>query len=193
MADKVLNRTHYYHADANAIGGTINRPFKDFIPSEASISLPLVGGFLHKEHKGHGVKWKNIVAYSDAATTVSGQKSETAGPWLTEVTASVVDLNIRDVITAQRVVSQLSIEHPHEKTEGNEFDTPKVYVPGSQIVDLRISGIPITPVFNYDIFEDFAKSAHGYPSAPWPQQQSMKSIPENSMSARVVRPSCHPG
>jgi hypothetical protein len=160
-----IERTHYFHADASAIGGYITRPFTGFVPSLASISLPLVGGALEKERKGR--KWKNTVNYSNTSTTVSGKKQDTDGPWVTEVTAAIDDLNIREVITAKRIVAQLSVEHPHEGY------IPKIFLTGSQFVDLRISGIPITPILNYDIFEGY-EGAPGYPVKPWAEQPSLQ-------------------
>ena len=158
-------RTHYYHADASPIGGYIDRPFNGFVPSHTSISLPLVGGVLEKERKGS--KWKNTVNHSNSSSTVSGKKQGVDGPWVTEVTAAVDDLNIREIITAKRIVAQLTVEHPHEGY------IPKIYVTGAQFVDLRISGIPITPVLNYDIFEEY-DGAPGYPTTPWAQQSSLR-------------------
>ena len=175
MAEDTIERTHYYHADASAIGGFITRPFTGTVPSHASSSLPLVGGVLEKEHRGR--KWKNTVSYASASTTVSGKQQTTTssglaleapGPWITEVTAAVNDLNIREVITAKRVVAQLSVVHPQDGY------TPKIYLTGSQIVDLRISGIPITPIINYDLFEGFDAAPNGYPSKPWPEQESLQ-------------------
>ncbi len=166
MADDPIERTHYYHADASAIGGYITRPFTGTVPSHASVSLPLVGGVLEKERKGR--KWKNTVSYATASTTVSGKKQDGVGPWITDVTATIDDLNIREIITAKRIVAQLSVVHPHEGY------TPKIYLTGSQYVDLRISGIPVNPILNYDIFEDFEAGQNGYPAKPWSEQESLR-------------------
>jgi len=165
MAENRVERTHYFHADASPIGGYITRPFTGFVPSHASISLPLVGGVLEKQRKGR--KWKNTVNYSNTSTTVSGKGQDSNGPWITEVTATVDDLNIREIITAKRIVAQLSVEHPLEGY------VPKINVTGSQYVDLRISGIPVTPIINYDIFEGYEGSP-GYPTKSWTQQTSLK-------------------
>ena len=96
----------YYHADANPIGGTIHRPFSGFIPSNASISLPLVGGFLEKQ--GRGRKWKNTVTYTSESTHVSGSRKDEAngGPWTTQVSATIEGLNILEVVTADKIVAR---------------------------------------------------------------------------------------
>jgi hypothetical protein len=174
MSENKIERTHFFHADASAVGGFITRPFNDFVPSHSSASLPVVGGLVEKHHRGR--KWKNTVSYSGASTTLSGKKQGDDGPWVTEVTAAIDDLNIREIITAKRIVAQLSVEHPHEGY------TPKIYLTGSQFVDLRISGIPITPILNYDIFEDYEAAATGYPAKPWARQNSLQKHVERQYS-----------
>ncbi len=43
--DDQVRRTHFYHADASAVGGRIDRPFQQIVPVQAPLSLPAVGGF----------------------------------------------------------------------------------------------------------------------------------------------------
>jgi hypothetical protein len=165
-----IQRTFLYHADANAIGGTINRPFNGFVPSHTSISLPIVGGFLKKERKGR--KWKDIVGYTNESTHVSGSKKDEpeGGPWTTQVSATIEGLKILEVITADKVVAQLSVAHPHDGGE------PTVSILGSQFENLRISGNKIEPVIRYDLFADHDGSSEEdprkrYPKKTWPRQE----------------------
>ncbi|QNI32954.1 hypothetical protein H7849_02910 [Alloacidobacterium dinghuense] len=167
--DDPIQRNFLYHADANPIGGTINRPFNGFIPSQTSISLPIVGGFLERQRKGR--KWKNIVSYISESTHVSGAKKDgDEGPFTTQVTATIEGLNILEVITADKVVGQLSVAHP---VDGGE---PTISVIGSQFDNLRISGTKITPVIRYDLFADHDSSGESdpkkqYPKKTWPRQE----------------------
>ena len=163
------HKTFYYHADASAIGGTINRPFSGFVPSHTSLSLPLVGGFVEKHRKGR--PWKDIVTFEKESTHVSGSRKDEAegGPWTTQVSATIEHLNILEVITADKVVAQLSVAHP--------FDggSPTISVVGSQFINLRISGNPIEPVIRYDLFADHDSSSEQdpkkrYPKQAWPKQ-----------------------
>ena len=39
-----VKKVFYFHADANSLGGFVDEPFR-FIPSQASVSLPSVGGY----------------------------------------------------------------------------------------------------------------------------------------------------
>jgi hypothetical protein len=165
-----IQRTFLYHADASAIGGTINRPFNGFVPSQTSISLPIVGGFLKKERKGR--KWKDIVGYDSESTHVSGSKKDEPedGPWTTQVSATVTGLNILEVITADKVVAQLSVAHPHDGGE------PTISVIGSQFENLRISGKKVEPVIRYDLFDEHDGSSEQdpkkrYPKKTWPRQE----------------------
>jgi hypothetical protein len=167
-----VQKTFYYHADANAIGGTVNRPFHGSVPSHASISLPLVGGFLRKQRKGREWKGQNIVSYTSESTSVSGSQEdpEKDGPWTTEVSASIEGLKILEgVIEADRVVAQLSIAHPHSGEE------PTISLLGSQFENLRISGVKVKPVVRYDLFSehDGTLKDSKYPSISWPKQPSL--------------------
>jgi len=163
-------KTFYYHADASPIGGTINRPFSGFVPSHTSLSLPLVGGFVEKQRKGRA--WKNIVTYSNESAHVSGSRKDEAedGPWTTQVSATIEHLNILEVVTADKVVAQLSVAHPFDGGH------PTISVVGSQFINLRISGQLIEPVIKYDLFADHDSSSDPdpkkrYPKQAWPKQQ----------------------
>lgn len=177
MADPTTQRTFYYHADASAVGGYINRPFNGFIPSHTSLSLPVVGGFVQKERK-RSRPWKDIINFSSESTHVSGSKQgeENGGPWTTQVSATVEDLNILDVVTAKKIVAQLSVAHPHDGGE------PTISIVGTQFVDLRISNHPIDAMIRYDLFSDHdgepttdqgKKDRSVYPNSPWPKQNSL--------------------
>jgi hypothetical protein len=170
LTPESVKRTFYYHADANPIGGTIDRPFSGFVPSHASVSLPLVGGFIKKQRKGR--KWKDIISYTSESTHVSGSKQDEpeGGPWTTQVSATIEDLNILEIVTADKVVAQLSVSHPHNG------GSPTISLVGSQFVNLRVSGVKIDPIIKYDLFADHDGSAETdpakrYPTHPWPRQE----------------------
>jgi hypothetical protein len=177
-------KTFYYHADANAIGGTINRPFSGFVPSHTSISLPLVGGFLEKQRRGR--QWKNIITYASESTHVSGSKKDEAngGPWTTQVSATIEGLNILEVVTADKIVAQLSVAHPHDG------GSPTISFVGSQFINLRISGNLIEPVIKYDLFADHdgvdeENPNKRYPKQAWPKQEKfLKKVEAQLINAR---------
>jgi hypothetical protein len=171
----MAEKTFQYHADASAIGGYINRPFNGFIPSHTSLSLPIVGGFVQKERK-RTRPWKDIINFSSESTHVSGSKQDEPndGPWTTQVSATVENLNILDVITADKIVAQLSVSHPHDGGE------PTIAIVGTQFMGLRISGHKYEPVIRYDLFahhdgkppeDPKKKDRTPYPQKPWPRQE----------------------
>lgn len=190
MADNnpILQKTFFYHADANPIGGIITRPFSGFVPSNTSVSLPLVGGFIEKQ--AVGCKWNNIVSYTRESTHVSGSKKDaaTGGPWTTQVSSTIEGLNILEVVTADKVVAQLSVAHPYEGGD------PTISIMGSQFINLRISGIPIELILLYDLFTDHdglygedgvtpeEDNKKHYPRQPWLKQKKFMGKVEKQLA-----------
>jgi hypothetical protein len=138
--DNTATRTHFYHADASAIGGRIDRPFEQVVPVQAPLSLPSVGGYATA--RSEDFRFQGILSFQAAHTQVAGSVNERNGGWTTLVSATIENLNVLNVVTAERVVAQISTEHPREGY------TPKVSFVGTQFVNLRIGGCRIEPVFD---------------------------------------------
>jgi len=149
-------RIHYFHADASSFGGALDHPVHKIVPSQAEISLPATGGFTSR--RGHAFSFEEIVSCEATFTRASGGKSHKNGSWTTSVTSAVDKLNILEVVTADRVVSQVSVEHP---LEGH---TPKVTFVGSQFVNLRIGGVLVDAVFNKSLL---TPGDGEYPGCSW--------------------------
>lgn len=133
-------RVFYYHADANSLGGFVEEPFQQIIPSQASVSLPAVGGYTTA--RTESFHFKEIVTCRSAYTRVSGREIEKYGPWSTLVTSVVEGLNILEIVTAERIVAQISVEHPRE-------DGPaQLSFAGTRFEKLRIGGQEVCPVLN---------------------------------------------
>jgi len=79
------------------------------------------------------------------------------------------------VVTAKRVVAQLSVEHPQEG------DTPKVTFVGSQYVDLRIAGFPVEPLINLDLLTP----SEDYPQQPWLKNERVLKAARDQHSRRL--------
>src|SRR5579863_7754417 len=99
----VPQRFHYYHADANSLGGTIHRPFEKVIPAQASVSLPAAGGYASA--RTGAFDFEGLLSCSGAACRVAGSVDERTGDATTLVTAVVENLNLLDIISAERVIS----------------------------------------------------------------------------------------
>jgi hypothetical protein len=155
MDDKAT-RTHFYHADANAIGGRIERPFEQIVPVQAPLSLPAVGGYATA--RSEDFRFQGILSFQAAQTHVAGSFNERNGSWTTIVSAAIENLNVLNVVTADRVVAQISTEHPREGY------TPKVSFVGTQFVNLRIGGRKIEPVFDLGFCDQ--GDANEYPKQP---------------------------
>src|SRR5579872_6803986 len=103
-------RVHYYHADANAFGGHLTTPFEKIVPVQAPLSLPVVGGYATA--RAGAFQLEGIVSFASAYTQVAGSVSEKNGAWTTLATSAVEGVNVLDILTADRVVSQILTEHP---------------------------------------------------------------------------------
>jgi hypothetical protein len=156
--DTNIKRLHYFHADANALGGQLERPTEQVIPVQAPISLPPVGGYASSRVDGFHVK--GILSFDSAYTQVAGNLSKKeGGGWTTLMTAAVEGLNVLDVVTADRVVAQISTEHPL-----NGY-LPRVTLLGTRFENLRIGGHKIDVVVDLDLFG--LEDGKGYPPAPY--------------------------
>ena len=133
-------KVFYYHADANSLGGYIEEPLEAVIPDVSSISLPPVGGYV--THRSKSLNFKEIVSCRSAYTRASGRASAEDGPWSTQVSAVIEGLNILEIVTAERIVSQISIEHPREGTGVS------ISFAGSRFEGLRIGGREVCPRLN---------------------------------------------
>ena len=74
-------KVFYFHADANSLGGFIEKPFQKIIPSQASVSLPAVGG--HATTRTEAFNFEGIISCRSAYTRVTGTQVAPDGPWST--------------------------------------------------------------------------------------------------------------
>jgi hypothetical protein len=133
-------KVFYFNADANSLGGFIETPFQKIVPSQASVSLPPVGG--HATTKTEAFNFEGIISCRSAYTRVTGTQIAPDGPWSTTVTSVIEGLNILEVITAERLVAQLSVVHPRE---GGNLE---ISLAGSHFDRLRLGGCDAFPRLN---------------------------------------------
>ncbi len=129
-------------ADANALGGLLEKPLRKTIPTLAPVSVPAVGGFAMARSEAFTLD--NIVSCSSAYTRVSGQEDDD-GSISILVTAVVEGLNLLEVVEAERVVAQLSITIPGQKRP------LRVSTAGSRFEGLRLAGHPRFPRLNEEL------------------------------------------
>lgn len=141
--------THRYHAEATALEGQIDLPFSQPIERQAFAKITGERSAYLSQHSDP-FRVEGIVSYGAAHTQVSGHEEDKHGnPFITLSTSVVEDLNILNVVTADRVVAQISTEHPRDGS------IPTVTFLGSQFVNLRIAGHPVEVVLDWDILRDY--------------------------------------
>jgi hypothetical protein len=145
--DANSKRVHYYHADASALGGHIRRPFDRPIPVQAAVSLPPVGGFVEARGRKNPDESEvnSIVSFEAAYSHVSGSVNKVNGAFTTMVTSTVEKFNVLDTFTADRLVAQISIDHPPKGY------IPKVSLIGTQFENVRIGGDRVEIILDLDI------------------------------------------
>jgi hypothetical protein len=136
--DASSQRVFHYHAASNALGGVITQPYKTVITSEANSALSNAGGY--NSSKTVPYHLDHILHCDKAYTHVTGGEED--GHWATLTSAVVEGVNLLEVVTADKIVAQISSKHPKE---GNH---PVVSFVGSQFVNLRINGHLVEPVLD---------------------------------------------
>ena len=146
-------RFYSFRADANALGGFLKEPFEKIIPALAPVSLPAVGGF--STARSDAFNLDEIVSCACANTRVSG--AEHADGSISILAAAVVeDLNILEVVRAERIVAQVSISIP------GPAGPLKFSLAGTGFEGLRLAGRRCTPALNCALYEPQGdKSIHG--------------------------------
>jgi hypothetical protein len=152
MANNVSS--HYFHAEAHALAGSLNLPFEQEIKKQAFVKLEGQLADLPEEERAQrnyfsqhakNFRLEGIISYAAADTQVSGHKSNKhEGASVTLATSVVEDLNVLNVVTADRVVAQISTTHVP-----NEY-APHVTFLGTHFENLRIARHRAEPYLKLD-------------------------------------------
>jgi len=124
-------RLYSLRADATALGGYLDKPVEQPIPTLAPVSLPPVGGVA--KARSEAFTLDDIISCSSAHTLVSGREDPSGGASSILVKAVIEQLNILEVVRARRIVMQLSITLPEEGPIG-------ISLAGSTFEGLRLGG-----------------------------------------------------
>jgi hypothetical protein len=134
-------RRHYYFAEANAVNATLQTPLQAEVRPQAYLRLPDDGGYFSE--RAEEFRFEGVISVDSAYTQAAGYVSDKPdGGWATLVTAVVEQLNVLDVVTADRVVAQISVVHP---LKGH---VPSVTFLGTRFENLQIAGHKIEPKLN---------------------------------------------
>lgn len=135
---------HVYHAEAQVLGGSLKHPIEQPIShhSRAVLESRRAG---HITDIAEEFSLEGLISVKSGHTRVSGAKVEKKdlwgndhSGWVTLSTTVVEGLNVFEVITADRLVAQVSTEHA--VVNGH---VPKVTFLGTRFENLRVSGYPV--------------------------------------------------
>jgi len=141
---------HIYNACALGAAGRIVRPAQHLIPSQAATTLAITGGHGSAEVRDFHIP--GIVSFKRAYAEVSGSFDANNGVHTTLAVSVVENLNVLDVVTADKVVGRLSAHHPVQGTKGST--EPSIVPVGSYFENLKIAGHPIRVNLGNQVFCD---------------------------------------
>jgi len=125
----------HFHALGHALSGEIIHPTRVLIDAQASASLPTIGG--HARNHAEGYYCQDYIRFRSAHTHVSGRWNEDSTVAHTHATTVIYDLNILDVVTAERI--EVSVHSVHKRKDPVGHFTFE----GSSFHNLRIEGHPV--------------------------------------------------
>lgn len=131
---------HQYYAEADVLSADIQQPVQDVIKPRAYVELSKQGRYDQKGHyefkKADPFRLDGILSYEGGYTQVAGHPSSKIVGFSTLSTSVIEGLNVLDVVTADRVVAQISTVHPAYGTG----QVPEVTFLGTRFDNLRIAG-----------------------------------------------------
>lgn len=156
MADN--GNSHYFHAEAHALAGKLMLPFEEQIKKQAFVKLEGQLADLPDEERAQrnyfsqhakNFRLEGIISYAAAHTQVTGHASKKHdGASVTLATSVVEDLNVLNVVTADRVVAQISTTH------FPGVQTPHVTFLGTHFENLRIARHRAEPYLKLDMADE---------------------------------------
>ena len=134
-----------YYADANVFEAKVTLPIRLNTDDVNLVKIEDEAGHLLQTAAPLPANQKYFT-YTSAYSELSAQYDAVNQGYRTTATGVVNGLNILNVLTADQVVGQISTFYP----EGDAV--PTVSFSGTQFVNLRINGHPLTPSQNLGIF-----------------------------------------
>ena len=142
---KLPDSRFYFHASGHALSGEFRRPTPRVIEAQAATSLPTMGG--HARSRVENFSVDHLASFKAADTHVSGSHQED-GTLTTHVTTTIDQLNILDVITADRIVLRLTAEHKQRK-QGKPVG--HIIALGSHFDRLHIAGYEVKVTLRHEL------------------------------------------
>jgi hypothetical protein len=142
-----MKRYHVFHAGAHILSGDLEHPIKQPIEHYGNVVIEKTRREgLFTESVGE-TSVEGLISFKAGHTRVIGSqlvhKKDIFGNdhsgWITQSTSVLEGLNVGDVITADRLVAQISTEHP-VTYPGH---VPKVTFLGTRFENLQVAGYPV--------------------------------------------------
>jgi len=135
---KPVEYSHDYHAEAHVLSGHLQLPVKQPIQQHALVVLKDRRGG-HFTQTAEDFSLEGLITFKSGRTRVSGSPSlKPSKGWVTLSSSILEGMNVFEVITADRVVAQVSTDHP--KIDGH---VPHVTFLGTHFENFRIGGFPV--------------------------------------------------
>jgi hypothetical protein len=137
MADKCSrsHSQHIYHASAFGLAGELIRPHRHTIPTQAATVLGTNGG--RGFQRVENFSTDGMISFAAAQVEVGGSFDECHGYHTTFAHSVIEDLNIADIVKADKVVARLAI---YSATEDNPNGENSFDITGSHFENLRVAG-----------------------------------------------------
>lgn len=127
---------YFYHASAFGVSGEITRPLQQTIPVHAASVLASSGG--HGFHDADKYELGRILSVGPAHTEVAGNFDEQHNTYTTYASSVVENLNVMDVVKADKIVSRITVYCP-ANAQGKP-GAATFSITGSHFENLRIAG-----------------------------------------------------
>lgn len=150
---------HSYYAEAKVLEGSLNLPVQLDITPQLHTQLSVNGGYQHIRSEGYQLE--GVLSYGKSYSHAGGNPSDKKkGGHDTLVTSVITDLNIMEILTADRIVSQIILNHPQGAR------VPTVSFLGTRFENLRLAGEPLDLDWNLDFLGERPAGDKGYTTDP---------------------------
>jgi hypothetical protein len=160
---------HYYHGEAHVFGGRLEHPIQQPLENFGKVVMQNTRRETHIARSVGETSIEGLISFKRGYTRVIGTqvKHKTDGfgrthdGWITLSTAVLEGLNVVDILTADRVVAQVSTEHA-VNGKGEPEDVPTVTFLGTRFENLQIGGYPVKVTLNLDFCGNKPEGNHRY-------------------------------
>lgn len=138
------HRYHVYNAEATILEGHLDLPFAQKIGSHTYSKLNEQGGYVTQHSEN--IRLGGAISFRSAHTHVAGNRDgKVDHGWNTLTTSVIEGLNVMEVLTADRIIAQISTDHPPEGY------VPRITFLGTRFENLRIIGEPVKVDLDWNI------------------------------------------